>query len=183
MTVIINYLCHSIAGIRLILFPIADAPTTAIVIQFIIEADVIRIRCGVDITKKSIKPSKHSLMVEWTFIQAVRVHGFHETGTNLRLYTFYLQHCDKNTFMPATIFLYISNQRLSHYYFCCRIFFPFNFKNGPFSLLYSGKKRFPNIKKFRIHLIQIAIFIVFQTHCSIRQYQLMVFYRNCIDKK
>lgn len=86
-------------------------------------------------------------MVEWTVIQAVRVYGFHETGTNLRLYTFYLQHCDKNTFMPATIFLYISNQRLSHYYFCCRIFFPFNFKNGPFSVLYSGKKRFDQISQ------------------------------------
>lgn len=58
MTVIINYFCHSIAGIRLILFPIAAAATTAIVIQFIIEADVIRIRCCVDITKKSIKPIK-----------------------------------------------------------------------------------------------------------------------------
>lgn len=58
MTVIINYLCHSIAGIRLIPFLIAAAATTANVIQFIIEGDVIRIRCGVDITKKSIKPIK-----------------------------------------------------------------------------------------------------------------------------
>lgn len=131
--------------------------------------------------EKSIKPFTQWLIEEWTLIWAWE-HGFYVAGTNLRLYTLYIEITMKKYILPVDIFLYLKSTAVT-FSSLSYLFFR-SISNTVLFRTRSEKetKWFLNIGKFRQHLIShLEIAIVLWYSARIGRHYLMAAYRNVVD--